>query len=622
MKLVVPCVGNLTIQDARLVRLAEFLGGQCELLPLEKDETLSPEFIETRVKDKDSCFVVNPATIQKCLWSDDFLPELARYLTSRFSFVFIHGLSPDHFADNMVRTFSGGSLDSVRPLGELWLSYKIAADHKPVCGPFSGLNFGPVAQENDQVFSGTPDSHSLRTYIAIGGQSFFASIQRERAEVFFLAGAEIADLEASVRPESLTRCFSRLIPPAMFIRYAFGEQCWNPNQPHATLIIDDPLLWKNYGFLNFERVLGLMEKCNFHTSIAFKPRNWRRNETSVEKLFREHPDRYSLCFHGNDHTSAEFATKDAGLLDSLLTEAEQRMEALQNKTGIQCDHVMVFPQGYFSLNAMEGLKAHAFSGAVNSRPYPLAESSGLTLRDLVQPSILKYGGLPLFVRRYVREITMQDLGFDLFFGKPILIVEHHDIFRYAEYLTSVILRINAFVPNIIWSNLQTSLENSYLKRRTADGALEVRAYSSRGRIENRSDSLMRCSAEWPRAGDFPVETVTLAGTLSGDHNFESKDGRVFFDLAPGESRTFSVGYPTDSHRPSTNRPFRGKSWAFFRQRLSEIRDNYLCKVPALLSVVNFLQGRVHKSRIRGLTGNLEEWDPLESTCRHASLSIL
>ena len=606
MKLVVPYVGDLTIQDARLIRLTEFLGGQCELLPLEKGATLSPEFIETRVRDKDSCFVINPATIQKCLLTEDFPSELASYLTSRFSFVFVHNLSPGHLADSIVHIFSEGSLGPVCPLEKSWLSYKIAADDKQVCGPFSGLNFGPVAKENDQVFSGAADSSALRTYIAIGGQPFFASIQRERAEVFFLAGAKIADLEATASPEYLTSWFSRLIPAAMFIRYAFGEECWKPNQHHGTLIIDDPLLWKDYGFLNFERALELMEKYNFHTSIAFKPCNWRRNDPSIVKLFRERPDRYSLCFHGNDHTAAELATNDNGLLDSMLTEAENRMDAHEKMTGIQCDHVMVFPQGYFSLNAMRVLMAHNFSGAVNSKPYPHGESGGLALRDLIQPSILKYGGLPLFTRRYVREITMQDIGFDLFFGKPVLLVEHHDIFRRTEYLTTVISRINDFVPNLIWSNLQTSVENSLLKRRAPDGTFQVRSYANQGRIENSSESLMRCLIEWPHAGEFPTERVTPDRTPSSDRNSENKDGRVSFDLGPGESRRFSVDCANDFHRPNVERPSRWKFWVFLRQRLSEIRDNHLCRVPILLTFVNYLQGRIHKSRIRRLTRNLEE----------------
>ncbi|HEX2775323.1 MAG TPA: hypothetical protein VHN10_01655, partial [Candidatus Acidoferrales bacterium] len=67
MKLVVPYSGELNLADARLVRLTEFLGGQCELLRIEKGATLSPEFIEKHVGDKNSCFVVNPAAIRECL---------------------------------------------------------------------------------------------------------------------------------------------------------------------------------------------------------------------------------------------------------------------------------------------------------------------------------------------------------------------------------------------------------------------------------------------------------------------------------------------------------------------------------------------------------------------------
>ena len=146
-----------------------------------------------------------------------------------------------------------------------------------------------------------------------------------------------------------------------------------PNQPNGTLIIDDPLLRKNYGFLNYEHLLRLMDQHNFHTCVAFIPHNYLRNSPDITQIFRERSDRFSICFHGNDHTNAEFATKDACLLNSILTVAEERMEVHQKKTGIQCDRVMVFPQGRFSLNAMKVLKSHNFSAAVNSSPHTQEE---------------------------------------------------------------------------------------------------------------------------------------------------------------------------------------------------------------------------------------------------------
>ena len=93
------------------------------------------------------------------------------------------------------------------------------------------------------------------------------------------------------------------------------------------------------------------------------------------------------------------ASKDTGLLNAMVTVAEERMDLHQKKTGIQCDKVMVFPQGNFSQNAMDVLKAHNFRASVNSGPFPRGEHVSLTLRELIEPAILKYGGFPLFPQK-------------------------------------------------------------------------------------------------------------------------------------------------------------------------------------------------------------------------------
>jgi hypothetical protein len=589
VKLVVPYSGELNPADARLVRLTESLGGQCELLSIEKGAALSPEFIEKHVGDKNSCFVVNPAVIRECLQSESFPLGLASYLASQFSFVLLHNLSLDPFATGTVSTFSQGSLQSLQPIEGAGLSYEISSGHKEVCGAFSGLTFGPIAQTNDRVFAADRDSAMVRTHIAIGGRPFFASIQRERAEIFFLAGANVADLSADVGGKPLAEYFSQLMPAAMFIRYAFREKCWQPNQNHASLVIDDPLLRKDYGFLNYKRLLALMDEYNFHTSIAFIPFNYRRNSPGVARMFRERPDRLSICFHGNDHTAAEFASKDSGLLNAMLAVAEERMDAHQMETGIKCDHVMVFPQGNFSRDAMAALKAHNFSAAVNSGPYPRGESLGLSLSEFMEPAVLKYGGFPLFLRKYPREIALQDVAFSLFFGKPVLIVEHHEIFKDPQSLIQLVSRINALAPEIRWSKVQTAVENSYLRRWTKDGTLEIRAFANAGKIENTSKDILRCSVQWPGGGEIPVEKILLDGMPWRDTPTDDKGIRLSFDVSPGGSREFSVVYQNNFSSSDANRRVPWKAKAFFRRRLSELRDNHLSKSPGLLSIAKALQ---------------------------------
>ena len=62
------------------------------------------------------------------------------------------------------------------------------------------------------------------------------------------------------------------------------------------IIIDDPFLKASYGFLDFCKLLDLMDKHNFHTTIAFIPWNYRRTNKKTAKLFLDRPDRFSCAF--------------------------------------------------------------------------------------------------------------------------------------------------------------------------------------------------------------------------------------------------------------------------------------------------------------------------------------
>lgn len=223
------------------------------------------------------------------------------------------------------------------------------------------------------------------------------------------------DVESDVSQRRIPEYFSCLLPPAMFFRHVFQDQCWRPgNVPHATLVIDDPPLWRSYGFLNYERLLALMEQFQFHTTIAFIPYYWQKGSLATIRLFRERPDRLSICFHGNDHTHEEFATTNVQLLDRLLLTAQARMESHEKLTGIPCDKVMVLPQGCFSHSAIQALKGHNFIAAVNSGHLAQGDLAPLTMLDVMQPSFLAYSDFPLFLRTYAQQLRREDITLSAF----------------------------------------------------------------------------------------------------------------------------------------------------------------------------------------------------------------
>jgi hypothetical protein len=557
---------------------------------LAKEVQQFADSIEAAIPDRNACLVLNPLVMRAWLDGDVFPTEPLSSLVLRFPRVLMHAVTLDGFAGDLLAAVSGGKLQSVLPIVDARLPYEISSNSKDICGPFSGLSFGPINTSNDHVFAIGTDDSTVRTLISIGGLPSMVAVWRDKSEILFLAGEDIVDVDAEVGSEPMCNYFSRLLPHAMALRHIFGEECWHPCTSHASIIIDDPILRRDYGYLNFESLLRLTQRHNFHATISFIPHNYKRNSERIIRMFRENTDRLSICFHGNDHTQAELASTDSALLNTALGTAEERMAVHEQATGLHCDRVMVFPQDDYSVEAMEVLKFRNFFAA-SSSPSPVGQHESLRIADLAQPAVLRYGGIPLFIRSFIRHTRSEDIAFNLFFGRPILIGEHHDAFKQPESLLEAVQNINSIAPEIIWSNLESVAENSILKRRTSDGTVQVQSYSNNVLIANDSVSVERFSIEWGHSGQLaPTELVMRDGTRFSDVEFVQSGIRVRVELPPGASQRFSLVYR--NALPTVGKP--GFIWdikVFLRRRLSELRDNYLSKNQHVLTAAKVLQRR-------------------------------
>ncbi len=202
---------------------------------------------------------------------------------------------------------------------------------------------------------------------------------------------------------------------------------------YANIIIDDPLLKENYGFLNYQILLDLMDKHNFFTTIAFIPWNYKRTDKKIAALFRERPDRFSLCVHGCDHTKGEFGVSDIEHLDSKVKLATARMIEHEKITGISFDRVMVFPQGIFSNEALDALQLNNYYAAVNTVPMPINGH--------------RSSNFPFFVRHTPEDIITGVTT------NPIFVVLHHDYFKNGyKKLTDFVGELNTRVK-IKWDSI-------------------------------------------------------------------------------------------------------------------------------------------------------------------------
>jgi hypothetical protein len=591
MKLVIPHTGTLQPSDDRLSKLAQFLGVTCEPLFLGRESRNYAEYLSEALLNQDCCLAINPQVIEQ--WTGGTLPAaLVSCLTSRFRYLLVHGLTEDCFSEKLLKALSNDRLCGVRRIADTGQQYEIAANSRDICEAFSGVSFGPVNAANDHVFSVKPGNPAVRTPITIGGDPFMAVVKLDKTEIVFLASKDTLDVNREIANARLSEYFSRFLPHAMAVRYMFGEESWRPVEHHASIIIDDPLLRPTYGFLNFERLLRLVEEFNLFVTIAFIPYNYRRNSKRIVRMFRENRERLAICFHGNDHTTEELASSDISRLNTMLDIAESRMSIHHESSGVDCHKVMVFPQEYFSVEAMKVLKSRNFHAATSSMSHPAHRAVYLTLAELAQPAVLRYGGFPLFLRKYSRDIKKQDVAFNLFFGRPILIVDHHDVFRCPDTLLEAVSMVKSVAPGISWCDLETAVAKSTLTRTSPDGTRQIRAYSGTVRIVNDRDSLQRYSVEWNDLGQSPApEQVREGGKSCRSFQVDESGTHVALELAPGQSETLSLVYRNNYPRL----PGLGFSWrakAYLRRRLSEVRDNYVSKNRHVLALAKILQQRV------------------------------
>ena len=368
----------------------------------------------------------------------------------------------------------------------------------------------------------------------------------------------------------------------MFLRWVFKGRCWHAKHRFGNFIIDDPPLKRSYGYLNYRNLLTQMDRCEFASTIAFIPWNYRRTDDRVVQLFRERTDRLSLCVHGCDHTTAEFSSTDLAILNSKVQLASLRMNSLERRDGVSYSKTMVFPQGRFSTEALTVLKANNYLAAVNSSPSPVYSGAdgSLTVADFLAPAITTYGGFPVFVRRY--PAGLEQFAFDLFFGKPLLVVEHQAYFKDGgARLSEFVTRINSF-KKLQWTGLHDIMEKCYLEREISSEITACRLYTNHHVIENHAERDRTFIVTKFEAGDVPIQHVLVNGLAT---SFTLNDNVLeFATRIPAFSSTVvQVVYGNPLPHATLEQGFASRSQVWAHRMLSEFRDNVLCRNDFLLA---------------------------------------
>ncbi len=238
---------------------------------------------------------------------------------------------------------------------------------------------------------------------------------------------------------------------------------------------------------------------------------------------------------------------------------------------------MVFPQGVFSKASLRILREEGFLAAVNSTSYPVdAQQDDLTYRDILGIAVLRFDDLPLFLREYPGKV--ERLALDIFLGKQVILVEHHDFFKRGyETIERYAHIINALEPRIVWTDLEDLCTSACLIRETDGLALHVRVFGPVSKIRNCRGQRKLFCVEKRVQPEGIVQMVMWKGI---EKCFETHGGTIqcYVELDPWEEGDLAFRYICDKAAKTVVLPTASdRIKVFLRRHLCELRDNYLSK---------------------------------------------
>lgn len=571
---------ELTSSDLNITKIIDFMGGSvCPVDVAEKGFTC-----EEFVSKNNACIIVSADTLAKSSASIGMGSGLPNAIINAGAKALVYGFQPMQPHNRLLQELTSGSLIGVQELQGGSYNFDIAKDSREVCGQLTGLSV-QVARSRGRVVFVEGKTTGCPPLIRVEDYPFFVTMKDEGNELFLLASQDIADLEAKVAPQTtLMQWFPELVPLMMFMRSALPHQLWHNDSPTACFIVDDPLLKRHYGFLEYHKLFDVMEQKDFSTSIAFIPWNYRRSSKAVVDLFAMHSKRASLCIHGCDHTRNEFGGRSSLYLKGQAQKALDRMALHHRLSGLAFDDIMVFPQGLFSSVAVAALKSCGFLAAVNSTMHSSDRGDEITLLDLVDVAMTRFSNFPVFIRRYPSSDV--ELALDLFLGKPALVVEHHGFFHNGyDALAECVDKIRSFEARVEWTSLGKICSKVCLKRVSKDGGIHVKFFGDRFVMHNDSSLPRRYVMFRRQLSEDPVVDITV-DNMKADFVQDGNYARFSLLLNAGQSVEIKVQFATRDEElvhPDMSLLYNTKVLA--RRYLSELRDNYIDRSEFLSKTV-------------------------------------
>jgi len=498
----------------------------------------------------------------------------------------VMGITPRNIDPESLRLWSGGSLlKCVDGFNVESNSFIAVTTHKEIAQELAGQKI-PYHHTESYHFTVAETNHS-HTILDIGNipkgktDPIFVAIKMDGREFFFAV-----ELEPPNHNENRMAHFVWVAPVMIFLKHACGEYCWRSARNYANLTIDDPWLTEPYGHLSYKGLLEEMQKANFHTTIAFIPWNFDRSKPEVISLFREHPERFSICIHGNNHDHYEFykynknisdpwPAKPLNVQEANIKQAIARMEKFSHLTHLPHDRVMVFPHGIAPSKTLSLLKQYNFLATVNAGNVPLGSEEPIDPLFRFRSATLEFENFPS-LNRYTPSRTQSDIAIDLFLDNPNLFYTHHEFFENGiDAFNETARLMNKIQPDIIWQSLGYIAQHLYLEKLREDGNYDVMVFTRNLVLQNTHQRDVTFFVHKKESFSPPIKKLTADGQAH-PYNKSARDLISTISIPAGETRHLVIEYKNDLDLASID-VSKKDSHVNRLRKLSDFRDMTLAK---------------------------------------------
>jgi len=297
--------------------------------------------------------------------------------------------------------------------------------------------------------------------------------------------AELGDGEA-LREHLHAGRFMGLLPLIHFLtQQVLGVDGWRLPPVRASFVIDDPNLhWPSYGFIDYRELVAHATRHGYHVGFATVPLDGWLADRRVTALLAQNASVLSLSMHGNDHVARDLdrLSTDAQA-EAAIAQALRRIAALERRSGVNVDRVMVPPHSACSEAALRAMFRLGVEAACSTKPHPWRYGMpAATPLDGWHPAELVAGGIPV-LPRYPFDAPREDLALQALLGHPLILYGHHgDFAQGLDFLVRAASEIEALGDGVQWGPLSWIARGNFSTRQLGETLL-VRMHARRIAVE-------------------------------------------------------------------------------------------------------------------------------------------